>query len=152
VIRRRYGAAWWHLAVLLASLVLAGYAASRLVGNPALFRIVVWFVGAALVWDLLLGPAFALGDRALHAVTRRVRGGGVPLLNYVRVPAALSLLLLLVWAPSVLQRSQDVYAAKAGLSQDPYLGRWVAITAVLFVAAAVAYGVARLRGRRSSTG
>jgi hypothetical protein len=150
VIRRLYGAAWWHLVVLLVSFALAGYAASRLLGDPALFRIALWFVGAAVVWDLLLGPGFALADRVLSGVAGRVRSGGVPLLNYLRVPAVLSTLLLLVWAPLVLQRSQGVYAAKTGLSQQPYLGRWLAVTAVLFLGSALAYVLARVRaGRRA---
>jgi len=148
VFRRRYGAAWWHLLALLACFALSAYAISRLFGNPSLFRIAVWFVGAAVVWDLVLGPAFALLDRLLRASTGRRRPGGVALLNYVRVPAALSLLLLVVWAPLVLRRSQEVFLLKAGLSQQPYLGRWLAVTAVLFAASALCWLLAVRRARR----
>ena len=145
---RRYGAAWWHLLALLACFALSAYAVSRLIGNPELFRIAVWFVGAAVVWDLLLGPGFALLDRLLRSTAGRARPAGVPVVNFVRVPVALSLLLLLVWAPLVLQRSEGVYTAKAGLSQDPYLARWLGITAVLFLASAVAWALATRRARR----
>ena len=144
--RRLYGAAWWHLAALLGCFALTGYAVSRLLDDlPVLLRIAVWFVGAAVVWDLLLGPALALGDRALRAALGRAR---VPVLNYVRVPALLSLLLLLVWLPLIAQRSEQVYRFKSGLTQDPYLERWLAVTAVLWAVSAAAYGLAVLRARR----
>ena len=146
--RRLYGAAPWHLLALLGCFLLTAYAASRLLDDPALLRIAVWFVGAAVVWDLVLGPAFGLADRGLRAATSRVRPAGVRLLPYLRFPAALSALLLLVFAPSILSRSEGVYVAKTGLSQDPYLQRWLVVTAVLFVASAALYAVAVLRARR----
>lgn len=145
---RRYGAHLWHLLVLLGLAAVTAYAVSRLLDDPSLWRIALWFVGAAVVWDLLLGPLFAGADAALRAVLGRVRSGGVRLLNYVRVPAALSSLLLLVWAPLILQRSEGVYVAKTGLSQDPYLERWLAVTAVLFLLSGLAFAAAVLRSRR----
>jgi hypothetical protein len=139
---RHYGARPWHLLSLLASFVLAGYAVSRLLDDlPVLLRIGIWFIGAAVVWDLVLGPVMALVDRGLHAgLARRPRR--LPLLNYVRVPALLSALLLVVWAPLILQRSASTYQAKTGLTTDPYLERWLAVTAVLVVASAAAYALA----------
>jgi hypothetical protein len=145
---RRYGAGPGHLAAMAGCFLLAGYAASRLLGDPALFRIAIWFVGAAVVWDLVLGPLLALVDRGLRAGTARVRAGGVSALNYLRVPALLSGLLLLLFAPSVLGRSEGVFTAKSGLSQDVYLGRWLGVTAVLFAVSALLFGVAVLRARR----
>lgn len=146
--RRLYGAAPWHLLALLGCFLLTAYAASRLLDDPALLRIAVWFVGAAVVWDLMLGPAFAAADRVLHGATTRVRPAGVRLLPYLRVPAAVSTLLLLVFLPSILQRSEGVYAAKTGLSQDPYLERWLVVSATLFAFSAALYGLAVLRARR----
>lgn len=146
--RRLYGAAPWHLLALLGCFLLTAYAVSRLLEDPALLRIAVWFVGAAVVWDLVLGPAFALADRALRGATSKARPAGVRLLSYLRVPAALSTLLLLVFLPSILQRSGGVYAAKTGLSQDPYLERWLAVSSVLFAVSAALYGLAVLRARR----
>ncbi len=142
--RRLYGASPWHLVALLGCFALTAYAVGRLLDDlPVLLRIGIWFVGAALVWDLLLGPALALGDRLLRPLG--------PVVNYVRVPALLSLLLLAVWLPVILQRSEGVFRVKAGLTQDPYLGRWVAVTAVLFAGSAVAYAVRVLRARRRTT-
>lgn len=145
VFRRLYGASGWHLVALLACFALTAYAVSRLLDDlPVLLRIAIWFVGAALVWDLVLGPALALADRLLRPL-QRLR---VPALNYVRIPGLVSLLLLAVWLPVILQRSEQVFRTKAGLSQDPFLGRWVAISAVLFAGSALLYGVAVLRSRR----
>ena len=141
---RLYGTHPWHLLILVLCFALSAYAILRIVDDPALLRIAVWFVGAALVWDLLLGPALALGDRLLQPLAR------VGALNHVRVPALGSLLLLGVWAPVIFQRSEGVFRIKTGLGQDPFLGRWVAITAVLFAASAVLWGVGRLRRRPSS--
>ncbi|HVM27804.1 MAG TPA: hypothetical protein VM433_09040 [Mycobacteriales bacterium] len=145
---RLYGARPWHLAVLVLLLAATAFVVSRLIGNPALFRIAVWFVGVALVWDLVLGPLMALADRGLQAATRRLRAAGVSPLNFVRVPLLLSMLLLLMFAPSILTRSEGVYAAKAGLAQDVYLSRWLTVTGVLFGVSAVAFVVAVLRTRR----
>ena len=144
-----YGAKPWHLLALLACFALTGYAVSRLFGDTvALVRITIWFIGAAVVWDLVVGPLLAAGDSGLRLVTRRV--AGVSPLNYVRFPALLSLLLLLMWAPLIFQRSEGVYRVKTGLVQDPYLERWAAVAGVLFLLSALAYGAAVLRARRSS--
>lgn len=147
-VRSRYGAHLWHLLVLLACFAVTGYAVSRLLGDrTALVRITIWFVGAAVVWDLVLGPLLAAADRGLRPL-HRVRLRGVPALNFVRVPALLSGLLLLLWTPLVLRRSEDVYESKSALPIEPYLGRWAAVTVVLVLAAAAAYGLAVLRARR----
>ena len=147
---RLYGASPWHLLAMLALGAVTAYVVSRLLDDPALIRIAIWFVGAAVVWDLVLGPLYAVADAAWRPASRRLRVRGVRPLNYVRVPVLLSSLLLLLYAPLVLQRSEGVYQAKSGLSQDPYLGRWLGITAVLFALSAVAYAVAVVRaGRRS---
>ncbi|MCW2713465.1 MAG: hypothetical protein JWN88_512 [Frankiales bacterium] len=140
---RLYGASPWHLVALLGCFGLTAYAVSRLREDPALLRIALWFVGAAVVWDLVVGPLLALVDRGL----RPLRGspGRLPVINHVRVPALTSALLLLVWAPVILQRSEPVFRTKAGLDLDDYLGRWLVITAVLFVASALVYAVRRAR-------
>ena len=71
--------------------------------------------------------------------------GAPPVINYVRVPAAFSLLLLLVWFPLILGLSAGTYHRASGLSAEPYLGRWLAVTGVLFLASAAAYAVALRR-------
>ena len=143
--RRLYGAGPGQLVALLGCFALSAYAVTRLLDDlPVLVRIGIWFVGAALAWDLLLGPALALVDRLL----RRLLPGEA--LNAVRVPALVSGVLLLVWAPLILSRSAETYERKSGLSADPYLERWLAVTGVLFGLSAVVLGVRLLRRRRAA--
>ena len=146
---RWYGASWWHLAVLLACFALTVYVLGRLVRDTSsLLQIGLWFVGAAVVWDLVLGPLLALGDRGARTVLGRVRVAGVSPLNHVRFAALLSLGLLALFAPLVLQRSEQRYQAKADLVQDPYLERWAAVTAAVFAASALSFAVTVVRARR----
>jgi hypothetical protein len=147
--RRRYGASLWHLVALLGCFLLAAYAVSRIWDDPGFWRIAVWFVGAAVVWDLVAGPLISLADRLLRPLRSRPRR--VPVVNHVRLPALLSGLLLVVWAPVILQRSEQVYRLKTGLDQDPYLERWVAITVVLFGVSALVYGVRLARATKASS-
>lgn len=148
--RRRYGAGPVHLAAVVGCLVVASYTATRLLGDlPVAIRIAVWFVGAAVAWDLVLGPLLALGDRGLRAVLRRPVRGVVPL-NYVRVPVLVSGALLLVSAPLVLRRSASVYAAKTTLDQSVFLGRWLAVSGALVAGSAALFAVAVLRRRAAA--
>jgi hypothetical protein len=75
-----------------------------------------------------------------------------PVLNYLRVPAAFSLLLLMVWFPLILGLSHGTYHRASDLSTSPYLGRWLAVTGVLFAGSAACYAVAlRRAGRRAGS-
>lgn len=147
-VARLYGARPWHLLAVGALLLATAYVVGLLRADPALPRIAAWFVGAAVAWDLVLGPLLALADRGLRAALGGVRAAGVRPLNYVRAPLLVSAALLLVSAPLVLQRSEGVYRAKTGLLQDPYLGRWLAVTGALCAASALLLGLAVLRARR----
>ncbi len=146
---RLYGKGPFHLVVLLACFALTLYTVLRIIDNPSLTRIAIWFVGAAVVWDLVLGPAFAVVDRLLRPL-HRVRARGVSPLNFLRVPGLLSALLFMVWAPVILQRSEGIFLSKAGLTQDPYLDRWVVITLVLFAVSGLLYAVSVARASRRS--
>ena len=143
---RWYGASPLHLLALLACFGLAGYAAARLVSSRPL-AVVVWFAGAAVGHDLVLVPLYSLADRSALAVLRHraPQLPAAPWINYVRVPAALSGLLLLVWFPLIL-RLRSPYHASTTLSADPYLWHWLAVTGTLFLLSAVAFAL-RLRSR-----
>ncbi|MGH3790191.1 MAG: hypothetical protein ACRDQ9_05225 [Pseudonocardiaceae bacterium] len=128
-----------QLLSLLASFVVVGYAGIRLLGdNP--IGVGSWFVGSAVVHDLVLFPLYAGLDAALVLLLRRrpelATVAGVRWLNYLRVPAMLSGLLLLVWSPLILRLSEDVYHSASGLSAQPFLARWLVVTAVLFAISA----------------
>lgn len=145
---RRIGASPAHVIVLVAALVLAGYAAWFLLGDPSLLRVLVWFAGAAVVHDVVLFPLYSAADRVLVAAGR----GRVPLINHVRVPALGAGLTLLMFWPGILRQGEITHLAATGLDQAPYLGRWLGLTAVLCAASALVYvgrtATARLRHRR----
>ena len=143
---RWYGASPLHLLARLACFGLAGYAAARLVPSRPL-GVAAWFLGAVIGHDLLLMPLYSLADRSAIAAIRH-RDPQLPVapwINYVRVPAALSGLLLLVWFPLIL-RLRSPYHASTRLSADPYLWHWLAVTGALFLLSAIAFAL-RLRGR-----
>jgi hypothetical protein len=148
-----YGDRPLHLLALLASFALAAYAAVRVVpDNP--FGIVVWFVGAAVGHDLLLFPLYAVADRALPRRRHREPGRqpAVPWINHLRVPTALSLLLLLVWAPLIFGLT-GIYEETTGTPLGGYLERWLAVTGGLYLLSALHYAwrLRRYRPARSST-
>jgi hypothetical protein len=130
-----------QILLLACSFAVAGYAGVQLLADDW-FGVALWFVGAALLHDLVLLPLYAVADRAvirgLDSAGRRVW------MPYVRVPAVLSGLLLLVWFPLISGMVADHYRTATGLSPDVFLGRWLLITAVLFGGSALLL-VLRLR-------
>ena len=148
--RRLYGERPLHLVVLLACFLVSAYAASRVLGDPAALRIAVWFLGAAIAFDLVLSPLVALVDRVLVRLRGRGPRRSPLLLNHIRVPVGLSALLLLLYTPVIFRRSEGPYGAASGLDQEPYLARWVGISVVLVLLSALSYVVLRLRARRRS--
>lgn len=135
--RRRYGAGALHLLAYLASFALAGAAAWSLLHDRTV-AVVIWFVAAAVLHDLLFLPLYALADRGL------VRGLPRRAVNHVRIPAAVSLLLLVVYFPEIARLS-DVYTATTGLSSDHYFVRWLTVSGVAFLLSAIHFAA---RGRR----
>lgn len=149
--RRTYGASPLHLLVLLASFALAGYVAVQARRGPLPARMLVWFIGAVIAHDLVLFPLYALADRSLRAAlpgNRRRLMVAAHALNYLRVPALLSGLLLLMFYPVIFQRSTRTYRAASGLGLQPYFGRWLLITGVLFGLSAVLFALRAGAGRR----
>jgi len=144
---RWYGANPLHLLALLGCFALAGYAAARLVPSRPL-GVAVWFGGAVVGHDLLLVPLYSLADRsAMAAIRHRApRLPAIGWINYLRVPAGLSALLLLVWFPLIL-RLHTRYQASTTLSPNPFLWHWLAVTGALFLLSAAAFAV-RLRAAR----
>lgn len=152
-VRRCYGAHPLQLLALLSCFALVGYVISVL-GPTALWNpdvwwqsILVWFVGAIIAHDLVLFPLYALADRSLtagwRAVTGRVRARRptVSPVNYLRLPALGSGLLFLLFFPGIIRQGQQSYLAATGQTQEPFLGRWLLLTAVMFGVSAVAYAV-----------
>ncbi len=138
--RSLYGTSPLHLLAVTASFAIAGYAALKIADSPSRWKILLWFLGAVALHDLVLFPLYTLLDRV--AAGRRPRAA----INYVRVPALISALLLMISAGMVFSTAPDTYESATGLRPEPYLERWLAVTGTLFLASAVLYA---LRARRS---
>jgi hypothetical protein len=154
-LRAWYGGHPLHLLALLAAFALAGYAVRAMALAGGWQGAAAWFAVAIVGHDLLLFPLYALADLSLRRLLPRRPGGSgtgaapagpaPPPLNYLRVPAALSLLLLLVWFPLVLGLSSAAYRNASGRAESPFLWHWLAVTGVLFTASAVSYAIRRRR-------
>lgn len=145
-----YGANPLHLLALLACFALTAYVATRVVELGPWQAIAVWLVGAAVVHDFVLYPLYALADLPLR---RRARSGSLPGVswrNHLRIPLALSALLLLLWFPLILGLPEATYSAATGMTTAPYLARWLLITGVLFAGSAVGYAYRLRRAHRSA--
>jgi hypothetical protein len=149
--RRHYGAGPLHLLALLASFALAGYIVSTIHQVPHWERILVWLVAAVIGHDVIVFPLYALADRSagwVEAHRHPERLPAVPWINHVRVPVVMSLTLLGISFPLVLDLSNRTYHAATGLTVAPYENRYLAIVAVLFASSAVFYAFRLGRARQ----
>ena len=154
--RAVYGSNPLHLLTLIAGFALFGYVLATIkpstLWNPNTWwqSILVWFAAAIVAHDLVLYPMYSLVDRILVAGSRlrpRVELS-VPALNYVRIPAMGAALTLLVFLPGIIQQGAPVYAAATGQNQEPFLGRWLLLTAAMFAVSAVVYVIRLAAARR----
>jgi hypothetical protein len=163
IFRRLYGAHVLHLLVLIAALALAGYTISVL-GIDGLFNravwwqsIAVWFAVAVIAHDLILFPLYALADRILtlrrpgRDQTTRTPSSRPPLTNYVRMPTLASGLLLVMFLPGIIEQGAASYYTATGLTQEPYLARWLSISAAFYLVAALWYAARVFVSRRNET-
>jgi hypothetical protein len=142
LLRRGYGATPVHLLAHLAALALAAYALLQIVDLRRADNAIAWLVASVILHDLVLLPFYTALDRAAQVVAaRRPRRAVV---NHVRVPVALSALLLLVYVPVISGRTEGNYRRVSGLEADGYLGRWLLVSGLLFAASAVVFAI-RLR-------
>lgn len=154
VFRRRYGAGPLHLLAHLAAFVIAVYALAQIVSGGRAVNFVAWFVGAAVLHDLLFFPLYSGLDR----LARRGASGRqheVPVINYIRVPGLISGLLLLVYSPVILGLAERNYLRATGHHLQGYARNWLLITAAMFTGSAVLYALRlrrHARRRRRSKG
>ncbi|WP_319459605.1 hypothetical protein [Micromonospora sp. RTP1Z1] len=150
--RAAYGAPGRHLLLLVGCFAVAGWVALRLAGEATAGRMLLWFVGAAIAHDFVLFPIYGSADRALRAAVgeRRARpASGPSLLNHLRVPALAAALLFLVYLPGILRQGRETYLAATGQDQQPFLARWLLVSAALFLASGVLYAYRRWRARNA---
>ncbi|MEM6105311.1 hypothetical protein AAHS21_03455 [Mycobacterium sp. 050272] len=141
-----YGSHPLHLLTMLSGFALLGYI--LVVFKPATLwnsgtwwqSIAVWFAAAVVVHDLLFFPLYALADRALWAARRPTRTKpNVLARNYIRVPAMGAGLTLLIFLPGIIEQGGPTYEAATGQTQQPFLGRWLLLTAAMFGMSAICY-------------
>lgn len=154
-----YGSNPLHLLLILAGFALVGYVVVTF--EPVRFwnsevwwqSIIVWLAAAIILHDFVLYPASALADRLLMSIPGvRPRPDrdkpSVPVLNYIRIPTLASTLLLVMFLPGIIKQGARTHLYATGLTQEPYLGRWLLLTAAFFATSAVAYGIHRVLAYR----
>ncbi len=148
---RLYGSHPLHLLTLIAGFALLGYVVATIkpvtLWNPDVWwqSIAVWFAAAIIAHDLVLFPVYAFLDWLLSRAHVRPASARahprVPVLNYLRVPALGAGLTLLVFLPGIIKQGASTYWAATGQTQDPFLGRWLLLTAAMFAMSAGVYAV-----------
>jgi hypothetical protein len=116
----------------LALLPLCAWALLEILRGPSAQRIALWLVACVIVHDLVVMPLYSGADRAL----RRVAGGAI---NYVRIPAALSLLMLVVFWGTIAESGERAYRATSGQAFEGHATRWLLVSAALFAGSTVLY-------------
>ncbi|KAA0102395.1 hypothetical protein CIW49_03560 [Mycolicibacterium sp. P1-18] len=148
VFKRLYGDHVLHLIVLVAALALGAYTISVLgvdqLFNPRVWwqSIAVWFAVAVIGHDLILFPLYALAERLLPKGRRRADPDNtrrVPIVNYLRMPTLASALTFAMFLPGIIEQGAFTYNAATGLTQEPYLARWLLLVAGFYLLSAVCY-------------
>ncbi|OSC41973.1 hypothetical protein [Mycobacterium decipiens] len=155
-----YGSGPMHLLAMVSGFALLGYILATVrpseLWNQGTWwqSIAVWFVAAVVAHDLVLFPLYALADRILTMRVGRRDGSAarrhpeVPARNYIRIPALAAGLTLVVFLPGIIKQGAPKYLEATGQTQDPFLGRWLLLTAVLFGISAIAYSIRLVVARR----
>jgi hypothetical protein len=127
----------------------AGWAIAQIVGAGIVVTWIAWFVGLALLHDLVLVPLYSVLDR-LGRLPRARGPVRPPAINYLRVPAVISGILLLVYFPLILGLASANYRNDTGHSLSGYTRNWLLVTAALFVGSALLYSALSIRRRQRS--
>jgi hypothetical protein len=134
--RARYGASPVHLLAHLVLLPVVGWALLAVLDFRAAGNVAVWLIAAVVLHDLILLPAYSVLDRLAAVAVPRSRAGAI---NYVRVPAGLALLMLLVFWATIAGKGNGAFARVSGLEYEGYLGRWLLVSAGLFAVSGALY-------------
>ncbi len=155
-----YGSHPLHLLTMLSGFALLGYILATFkpttLWNPDTWwqSIAVWFAAAVIGHDLVLFPLYALVDWTLsrRAVERPAQPAPLSpkalARNYIRLPAMGAGLTLLIFLPGIIEQGAPTYRAATGQTQQPFLGRWLLLTAAMFAISAIAYGARLVAARR----
>jgi hypothetical protein len=148
--RRRYGASPLHLLAHLVGLAIAAFALTRIFSGGDVKVLLLWYLGLAIAHDLVFVPAYIGLDRVFRAAIARLPRPirtGPPVINHVRAPAVISALLLIIYFPLITRRNRGWYFELSGHYLTHYLGTWLSISAVLFLASGLIYATRVIRAR-----
>ncbi len=149
--RYEYGAGPLHLIAVIATLALTAYAILRILGGSSAAEIILWLFVAIIAHDFIALPLYSLFNRIAEiGVTEsmRPRARALLVLNHVRIPAAFSLLLLLISFPNVFRLQESYYTLTTGLDLDRFLANWLLLTAGMFVISGLILAVQLRRAGR----
>ena len=147
---RRYGASPLHLLAHLVGLAIAAFALDRIFSGGDVKELLIWYLAFVIAHDLVFVPAYTGLDRVFRAAVARLPRPirtGPPVINHVRAPAVISGLLLIIYLPLISRRNEGWYFELSGHYLTHYLGNWLLITAVLFLASGLIYATRVVRAR-----
>lgn len=123
---------------------MAGYTASLTVSDAADWpRILIWFAAAIIAHVLF--SLYVRADRSLPAGLRALRPHPrpgpprVPTVNYLRLPLLGTGLLFLLFVPGIIKQGASSYVTPRPRPQQPFLDRWLLLTAAMFGLSAILY-------------
>lgn len=149
--RRVYGSSPIHLLAHLASLALALWALGEILDARAATTIFIWLVGAVLLHDAILWPLYSMLDQVAWSAALALDGGSrVSALNHLRVPVALSALMLMAAFPAIFEVREGNYTRVSGIGYEGYLERWLLVSGLLFAGSAVLYAIRVRRAAAAS--
>jgi hypothetical protein len=135
--RAFYGAKPLHLLVLLITFAIVAAGVIRWCDPGSdTFDILAWLACCGVTVELVILPLAWLLNRV--ACRERV---------YVRIPAVLSGLLLLVFLPLILDPDNDTYSAITGAPPRDYLKRWLLASVIMFASSALVHAARQVRSR-----
>lgn len=157
--KRLYGSHPLHLGAHLVMFFVAGWAINQILGAGNAINWLAWFLGAALLHDLVLLPVYSLLDGVLGRSARFGRRGpsgpdtrqasSTPVINHIRVPATIAGILLIVYFPVILGYSSTNYRHDTGHALTGSTRNWLLVSAGLFVCSGLVY-LARVIRRPAS--
>jgi hypothetical protein len=142
-----YGENPLHLLAMIGCFALVGYVVSFVFPGPSALALGIWFAGAVIGHDLVLYPLYALADQSLvlgRWGRRRVlprRPPLVPAINHVRAPVLGSLVLGLIYFPTISLRGDPAFTFASGHSMVGEYANWLLVTGVLFLGSAIVYAI-----------
>lgn len=151
--RRLWGAGPLHLLGHLAMIGVVAYALSvmfRAEFAPQPWNLILWLLGGAVLHDAVFLPAYSAVNVAAARLLSGRRAPRVPVLEHLRVPLVISGVLLLTFAPRIFAGQPQNFERALGHPPPDYLGRWLAVVAVLFGLSAAIYAVRFVRAGRAT--